>query len=254
MSPDQIPPSADQAQGSALQPSGLRTGSVLGIVLATVGGALTWGLIEHFDPVFLVPEEYHIKQLGAPQEMHIRLRIEQAKVDRRNAALDLAIFGALLAGSLGLGEGIGRRSVVPVLVALPVGALVGGLSGLCGHAAFELWNTGGLLAAVESAVKVQGAMLAVLGAGCGLAVGLASRSLRTTSTAVLAGAVGGGLAGILYPVVASFVLPTAGTELLIPRGELNRLLWIELTAGLLGLIIVGAGRGGTSPAVEGTTK
>jgi hypothetical protein len=47
---------------------------------------------------------------------------------------------------------------------------------------------------------------------------------------------------MLYPVAASFLLPTVGTEHLVPRGELNRLLWIELTTGLLACIILAAGR------------
>jgi len=243
MGPEQDSPSAAQMQGHAARASGLRIHPLSGVALALLGGAIVWAVIERFEPVFLVPEEFHVKELGAPEEKHLRLRIEQAKVDRRNAALDLALFGAILAGSLGVGEGLSRRSLVPVLIALPVGALFGALSGLCGFAAFELWSTGRLLTSVESAAKVQAAMLAVLGAGSGLALGLSTKSFRIAATATVAGAVGGGLAGLLYPVAASFLLPTAGTELLIPRGELNRLLWIELTAGLLGLVIVAVGRG-----------
>ncbi|MBI3467449.1 MAG: hypothetical protein HY000_30945 [Planctomycetes bacterium] len=243
MSADQVPSGASATTIPTSQAGGLRAGLPLGIVLALIGGGLSWGLIQRFDPVFLVPEEFHIQELGASEERHMRLSAEQSKVDRVNATIDLALLGALLAGSLGLAETISRRSVVPVLMALPVGAIFGGLSGLCGFAAFQLCNTGGLLAAVESAAKVQAAMLAVLGAGVGLAVGLSTFSLRTAATTTVAGAVGGGFAGLVYPVVASFVFPVVGTERLIPRGGDNRLLWIELAAALLALMVIGVGRG-----------
>jgi hypothetical protein len=144
--------------------------------------------------------------------------------------------------------------VVPVLIAAPIGAIGGGLAALAGVAVFQLWSEGGLLMKVDAAAKVQATMLAALGAGIGLGVGLASKSIRTAAKSLFAGAVGGGLTGILYPVVASFVLPTVGTEHLVPRGGPNRLLWIELTTALLACIILAAGREPAKPSAPPKDK
>jgi hypothetical protein len=241
MSADQTLPAVDGVQVQAASLGGLRASTFLGVALSLIAGGAAWFGIERIDPVFLVPEEFHVKQLGEPQEKHIRLRIEQGKVDRLNAAVYLTLVGTLLTLALGIAESIGRRSIIPLLIAPPVGALGGCLAGLAGFAAFQLWNKGGLLEGPESVAKVQGAMFAVLGAACGLAVGLAIKSLATAGKTLLAGAVAGALAGILYPVLMSIALPAVGTEHLIPRGSLNRFLWVELAAGLLAAIILAAG-------------
>jgi len=230
---------------AAAHASGLRTGPLAGIVLAFVGGAVTWVLVETFHPVFHVPEQYAIPDLGAPAEKFEKLRIVQAKVDRCNAMFDLGLFGALVAGSIAAGETIARRSLKPVVVAAPVGALFGCLAAVCGSIAHELCDPLSPPANLTDTVVVQGVMFAILGGGSGLAVGASGRSARIAAKAMIVGALAGALAGMLYPFAVSIVLPTVNTKPLIPSGTLDRLLWIELAAGLLGSIIFGMARGRT---------
>ncbi len=45
-------------------------------------------------PVFTVPSEFHIPNLGAPAEKFAALAAQQKIVDRNNAMLDLAVVGA----------------------------------------------------------------------------------------------------------------------------------------------------------------
>jgi hypothetical protein len=126
----------------------------------------------------------------------------------------------------------------PVLLAVPIGALGGCVAGLAGSLARETLEVGAL-ADLAEIVQVQAVMLGVFGAGVGLALGLLGRSGRTVFAAGFAGMLAGMLAGVLYPFAVSLILPTASTDFLIPAGAWDRLLWVALSAGLLGLIVPG---------------
>ena len=223
--------------GIEANPRGRKRALAVALLLALAGGAMTWCVLEYTPPVFTVPKEYEVPGLGAPPEKLEALRIVQGQVDRGNAVLNLGWFGALLAGMLGLGEAIARRSLAPLLVAIPVGAAGGFAAGLAGGLVY-----GGPLGDLAENVKVQVVMLGLLGLGVGLALGIPRRHFRKIAAAAIAGALGGVLAAVLYPVAASLLLPTAGTDLLIPAGTGNRVLWLGISSGVLGLVVVGMTR------------
>jgi hypothetical protein len=86
-------------------------------------------------------------------------------------------------------------------------------------------------------------VLAILGGGVGLGVGTScGRRLGAAAICLLAGALAGGLSGMVYPFSAGVLLPSMRTEVLIPAEPLNRLLWIGVSSGLLGLIVAGLAR------------
>jgi hypothetical protein len=212
---------------------------VAGLVLAAVGGALAWGVIEGTSPVFTVPREYDIPDLGAPNEMFDALHAVQVRVNRNNAVLELTWLSVLVAGMIAVGEAVARRGLKPLLVAVPVAAAGGGVAGFVGSLAWETLGAGPPGELTET-VQVQVVLLGMLGVGVGLAVGLSSGSLPRVVASAVAGLGAGILAGVVYPVAISLLLPTASTDSLVPKGAVHRLLWIEITAATLGLFVTWA--------------
>lgn len=210
-----------------------RSGPLLGFLLAVVGGMIAWGVIEATSPVFLVPQEYHLEYLGPPPEEIAAYISAQTKANRQNAMLDLTWVGAFVAGVMALGESIRRCRIKPVLLALPVGAVAGCAAGLVGSFASSALNVGALPSLTQT-ITLQIVMLGTMGIGVGLALGLSTKSLVKV---MLSGLFAGILGGVLYPIAVSVLLPTAGTDTLLPKGALNRIVWIGISAGLLGLII-----------------
>jgi hypothetical protein len=243
MSTDHPAPTADDRRPPC---AGADTGRrilapCLGLALALFGGAIAWAVIEGTSPVFRVPREYHIRNLGAPTEKFDALRAVEVNVNRHNAMLELTWLGALVAGTLALREAIGRRALWPVLLAVPVAAAVGCAAGFAGSLTYEALGVGPL-AELTATLKVQAVVLGLLGLGIGLALGLSSGSLGGFVVAGIAGMAGGILASVLYPVAVSFLLPGASTDSLVPAGAANRLLWIAIAAGLAGLTVTASAR------------
>ena len=77
----------------------------------------------------------------------------------------------------------------------------------------------------------------------GLGVGLATKTVSETAKYALAGLAGGTVAGVIYPVVVSLLMPEASTDALLPEGSATRLLWIAIFAATIGLVLPVAGRG-----------
>lgn len=86
-------------------------------------------------------------------------------------------------------------------------------------------------------IIVQAAFFATLGIGIGILAGLYLRSWKAVVRGVAAGALGGLLAGMTFPLLASILMPSSNIEPLIPLEKTTQLLWLGLGTGLLGLII-----------------
>ncbi|MGE3780882.1 MAG: hypothetical protein AB7F89_27085, partial [Pirellulaceae bacterium] len=200
-------------------------------------GAAGCGLVGRIAPVFTVPPEFHLPDMGPPPEKVAAWQAVQSRVDRWNAMIELACLGGCIAGAVALGESIRRRSVAPLGIALPLGAVAGCVAGVAGSLAVESFDFRSV-ASVTETVKVQAVMLSILGFGIGAAWGLTTGRPRLAWMSGMAGLAAGFLVGLLYPVVASFVLPSANTAALIPGGLWNRLLWIELAAAAYGALVV----------------
>ncbi len=234
------------SSGAVAQPT---TGSPLaGCLMALLAGALGWALIQGLHPVFEVPKEYAVESLNAPPEKFLALEAARARTDAKSLTLYFSLLGALLA----LGQVAWQRSLAQALVALPIGLTLGGLAGIAGSLAHNRWVQGqagaeGGTVDIAQVVAVQAILLGGLGVAAGLALGAASRSPRTMAIGALGGLAGGALAGALYLVVMSVAVPTVGTTSLFPLEAGSRLLWIELAAGLIGLMVPLALRGRPAP-------
>jgi hypothetical protein len=241
------------APGAGVAPAGqesvpprggtLASGPWTGIFSALLGGAVVWWLVQAYDPVFGLPEEMSQLNMYSPAEKLRERDAAQKVADLHNAMAALGLFGMLVGGALALGEGVARRSLKTALagtvLCASVGALFGSLAGLLGHFAYLYYLPVQDVSDLAKTIRVQVVMLGVLGGGAGLGLGMLGASRRSVLTCLPAGVLGGVLAGMLYPFLTANFLPVAFTELVIPRGAGNRLLWIGLTAGLLGLTIPG---------------
>lgn len=235
----------DQGQGA---PPILRTrlacGPWLGLVATVLGGAVAWLVLQWIHPVFTPPEKYAILPAPVPPELSQELEELMWRLHLGNAAVVLAIVGAFLGGFLGLGEGVAQRSARAAVLGLggcaAIGAVFGASAGVLGHFFFQWQYYAGKDSLLAWTIAMQASMLATLGLGAGLAVGLLlGRQRLLVASCSIAGALAGVLAGLLFPYLASRYLPVAASEIVVPQGGPARLLWIGLTAGLLGLIVPG---------------
>lgn len=214
------------------------TATLVGNLLSAVGAALiAWGFIHSQHPVFEVPKQYHITEMGAPDEKVEALRVQQARADRLNAMLDIAVLGGLLAGAMALGRYACCSIPLRAIVAIPWGLLVGAAAGFIGSLAYENLTPASIQPTVLDTVKVQILLFAPLGAAIGLMMGAFARSLRSMIGGTVAGGVAGAVAGTSYPVIAAMIMPSASTDFLIPTESVVRLLWLGLFSLFFALIV-----------------
>ena len=209
-------------------------GPLAGLVLALIGGTVAWGLV-HFAPVFTVPAEFHIPNLGAAPERFEALEAVQAGVARRNAMVDLGLFGAVLGVMVALGQAIERGSFKPPLAALPIGAAGGCAAAWIGSIVHTTLDAGAL-ADLADTVMIHAVTCGVLGLCLGAAVAMFSTGKAVLAASVV-GMAGGAMAGALYSISMSVLLPVERADQLVPGGVISRMLWIGVFAGSLGLLI-----------------
>ncbi len=224
--------------------SRLACGPWLGLVATVFGGVLAWLLLEWVHPVFTAPEKYAVLPTPVPPELSEELERLTWRLHLGNAVVVLAIVGAFVGGFLGLGEGVAQRSTHSAVMGLggcgAIAAAFGALAGVLGHFIFQWQYYAGKEVLIGWTIAMQAAMLATLGLGAGLAVGLLlGRQRLLVASCSVAGILAGVLAGLLFPYLASRYLPVAASEIVVPEAGAARLLWIALTAGLLGLIVPG---------------
>jgi hypothetical protein len=207
---------------------------LLWILLA---GLLAWGYLQFRQPYFTVPEQYHIRSLGESQERWTAFHAQQQRVDRLNAPLDFAVLGGLLSLAFAMTRSACCSLPVRVCAAVPVGMLLGGAAGFLGCIAHQTLTPYEMYPTVADTVKVQSILLGLFGAGVGSAAGLFHRPPKTVLQCAVAGLVAGILAGMMFPLIASFVLPAANVQPLIPPQPVPQLLWLGFSCILLGLIV-----------------
>jgi hypothetical protein len=166
----------------------------------------------------------------------------QWKLDLKNAMFVTALLGGLTAAGLAVSQLADRGSWLAALAAAGscacLAALFGGLAGGLGHFVFEHYKSSARITDLDKALRFQGALLAMLGGGIGLAAGVAIwRSTRAAVRCLIGGLLAGVLAGIAYPAAVAVLMPSAMTTVLIPLGIGERLLWLGLFTGLVGTII-----------------
>ena len=222
------PPPPTSKPGLALRPLEC-------LILALVAGAIVWGGIHFAHPLFHVPKEFDIPNIGAPPERHAAHRREKNKLDRWHAAIYLGGLGLLIAAALGLREGHRRRSWLPPLFAMPLGAIGGAIGGILGCLVYE--RLGPNVGELGPTITAQLLAAIHLGLGVGLGLGLATKSVAAAMKTALAGVAAGALAGIIYSIAVSLLFPEASTDALLPAEASTRLLWLGMFAGMIGLVI-----------------
>lgn len=213
------------------------SGHLLNLVSALAVGLIGFGFIHSQDPIFQVPEKYHVKNLGESAEKWSAFLEQQRRIERLNASAYFAVLGGALALALVLVNATCCSVLMRTVTALPLGVLMGAAAGFLGAVAHQTLVPNSIQPSVADSVKAQVALFATFGIGMGLVSGLFGSSKRTILGGVVAGALGGILAGMAFPIMASLLIPSASIETLIPPKTPSRLLWLGIGMGLLGLII-----------------
>lgn len=205
-------------------------------------GALAAGMIW-----FLVMPSYpflnylHQGTMFAPDpgETEIVARNAQA-----NPALLFATIASACSVAFAITEGLARRSfkfaALGSITGLLVSGSVGALGGWLGQCAFEMPLD--RLIDLAKSVVVQATCWSVAGFGIGLGFALPARRGRVIGLAAAGALAGGLLAAFLYGPTSAIIFQMANTEDLIPRKPLERLLWLETAAILVGFAAGGLSR------------
>lgn len=219
---------------------GVRGSPLVGLAFGLVGAGLAWAVLQVFFPVFTIPEELANLPVPVPDKQFLKQVAAQDQANHLNAILLLSLFGVLVGGLLAPNPQTGRRSTWTILRNRAVGGVLGGLFGalaaLVGCVAYDIHAGIRSVTPLAKTIRVQSIMFATLGAGVGLAFG-SLVGWRRAVGALITGIFAGVLAGMLYPFLAGVLLPNSITETLIPVGMVNRLLWLGLAGGLLGMLI-----------------
>jgi hypothetical protein len=213
-----------------------------GLALSLLAGFIVWGIVQTVHPLFRVPKEFDVPSIGLPTEKFLAHRREQDRVDRWHAALYLGGLGLLVAAAMSIREAVARRTWLSPLLAPPLAAVGGALGGYLGCMILQDVRINIGQAELKHSVEAQLAVALPLGLGLGLGLGLATRTISGFLKTTLGGLAAGAIAGVIYPVAVSVLLPSASADALLPEEPSTRLLWLGLLSGLLGLLIPVAGR------------
>ena len=245
------PPAAE-----ATQPPTGRRSSFGRILLFGVAGILAGLLgvvaIHAIGEVFRLPKELVALGIGGipGPEAQAKIIAGNAVLKYKHYALWFGVVGAMWAGLFGL---IASRSgssgnrlpsrVMVIVKAVVIGGVMGALGGLLsnfGDIQIQENTPAGQLSAPEHWIFIlHGITWLVVGAGVGLGAGTASAGTRFSDIILcsIVTASAGMLGGILYPLLAAFILPAADVTMPIPDDTSARLLWMELPALLIGLAL-----------------
>ena len=239
----------DQAGRDRLAAQGgrLAIGPATGLLFGLVAAALFWLLLSAAYPVFMIPDELAGLPPTAPVEQLQKATAAQQEADVRNHVSVLGAYGVLLGASVAVGEGLARRSLGRILVAgaacVSAGAVFGSLAGGLGHYLFGYCEPLRQFSPLAKTMVVQGSMLATVGCGLGLALGVLTARVGTAATCLMGGILAGAMAGMLYPMLTAILLPGVLTEILVPVETASQTLWLGLASGLVGLTIPAVARG-----------
>lgn len=254
------------ASAESTQPPTARRGApgriLLFAVVGIVAGLLGVLAIHGIGEVFRLPKELAALGIGGPPgpEAQAKIIAGNAVLKYKHFALWFGVVGAMWAGLFGLiasGSGSsGNRlpsRVMFVVKAVVLGGVFGAFGGLMSNfVEIQIHNNipAGQLTAPEHWIFVlHGMTWLVVGAGVGLgaATGSSGNQFADIILCSIVTASAGMLGGILYPLLAAFILPTADVTIPIPDDTSARLLWMELPALLIGLAL-----GRRTETVEGS--
>lgn len=204
-----------------------RHGALTLAVAGVLGALVAWVVLAEFRPYF-----QHAQRGQAPPNE------ETQALARRDALLNtvsaFAIVGAAMVVCVVAGESLSRRSWRMLAIAAPVGLVLGAGAGALGGWAGYCVQTGsslGLIDLAKSAVQ-QVTVWGIIGIGMGIA--MPPRRLTAWVNAVVAAALGGGFAALIYVATVAFFFPDVSAEALLPDSHAQRLAIFCLNGLLMG--------------------
>ncbi len=236
-------PKSNSPQGSTSSPMA----SLVSIVLAVVAGIGFWLLMQAYcpDPLSIIPEDLRNLSTYASAESNAALQQALDGAKQRITIVVLAGMGALLGIASGLAGGFRQRSLSRAVVAATVtaftGALGGALGGFLSDMTYMSIEPVGESLSLMGASLVQIIALGLLGAGIGIGMGAALGSQQPGVQTAMFGLFTGAMAGLLFPITTAVALPTALADETVPLDATAQLVWVMLTALLLGLVLPMAG-------------
>ena len=210
--------------------------AAVGCILAVAAALATCGVLQAKHPFFTIPNQYSIG-MGAPIEARLALLAQQARVDRLNASVALAIGGALLSGVLAITAHGCCSLALRMLIAIPWGAILGATTGFVGVIAYTAIIPKEALPDTTSIGLAQAAAFAMLGTGLGMLFGAFSRNLGKTAVAALVGGLAGAAGGIAFPIITGLVIPSQSTSDFEPAASIVRCLWLGLPFAAIGSLL-----------------
>jgi hypothetical protein len=200
---------------------------VLACLLGLCAALAAWGVMQSGHPFFTVSDEYSIG-MGASNEARDALASQQARVNRLNAAIILAVGGGVLAGLMSIFGPACRVLPVRLVSACVAGLLWGAVTGFVGPLLFAMLMPQDSLPSPTNVGLAQAVVFALFGAGLGLIYAMLARDKSRALTMVGGGALAGAIGAVAFPVVLSLALPRASAVEFISEGAVVRLLWLGL--------------------------
>ena len=220
----------------------------LGIV-GLVAALMAWVAIGQTGEVFQLPPE--LAKLG---KGYIPGADEQKQIGAGNvvlyykhSSLWIGIAGGIAGGLFGLTLGMMRRSSAAILLGTLGGILLGGAFGAAGgplavyigETTIAKLRQSGQSIPEQYSMMMHGATWLLVGLGVGLGTGLGATRKRFGFSlgSMLIAAIAGAFGGALYPFVVAVTMPAVDVSMSIPKGDLNRLVWLGLPGVLMGLAL-----------------
>ena len=193
----------------------------------------------------MIPEDVQKISTYASAKENARLQQALDKASQRITLVMLGSMGGLLGLALGAAGGLRYRSLKRAVMGAVAGACMGALGavlgGLLANLSGALVKSAGETDSLLATSVTQMTVLGLLGAGIGIGMGAAVASKPSLGESTLFGFLAGVLAGLLFPITTAVAFPMAVTDDLVPLDPIAQLVWVLLTALLLGLLLPMAG-------------
>jgi hypothetical protein len=233
---DEVPQSGSAASPAEVvsQESRWKSTPMTGLIFAIMTGLLVFFLLQNYHP-FFQQEDARDGFGNMPEEI-------QERLDWQNASFVFGLLGALTAAGVAVAEGFRRKSILTIVVfgvlCTAGGAVLGAAAGYAGNLMFQYFQGRPDIKELNRAIYLCVSILGMVGAGVGISIGvLLGRRIGTALNCFFGGLLAGVGAGFAYPVLCALAIPGTDTNVLIPIGQTDLLLWCCLTTVFIGMII-----------------
>ncbi|MCC6509820.1 MAG: hypothetical protein IT423_11975 [Pirellulaceae bacterium] len=212
---------------------------VSGLLMGLLAGGVVFALISSVNPIFTVPDEYHIQGLGESAERWQAFQEQQFYANQKNAAVFLGVLGGLLAIVVTIRSHSSWSLMKRLVVCVPIGVVAGVVAGFVSAILQARFNSQGPIELPQS-TAIYATMFGLLGAGLGLGVGLSFGSPFNQKVFVerlATGLIMGAVAGAAYPLISSILVPSANIEALFPANAASLAICLGLASAVLAMAV-----------------